>query len=109
SAPWWASVIAVHGVGPFIAARASGGSLFSVASGEHASLGALWRYAVETTGEGMFPLILVLAIVGAIWCVRERRAFLPIWWLCILILDPRAGSTYASAPVAMLAGTAVVD
>ncbi len=109
AAPWWASVIAAHGVGPFVAARASGGSLFSAGPGQHASLGALWRYVSQTTGEGVFPLILVLAIIGAVRCIRERRAFLPIWWICILILDPRAGSTYASTPVAMLAGTAVAE
>lgn len=109
TAPWWGSVIAMHGVGPFIAARASGGSVFSAGSGVQPSLGAFWHYVVRTTGEGMFPLILVLAILGAIVSMRERRAFLPIWWLCILILDPRAGSTYASAPVAMLAGIAAVE
>jgi hypothetical protein len=33
---------------------------------------------------------------------------LPVWWATILLLDTRAGSTYAAAPVAMLAGISSV-
>jgi hypothetical protein len=109
TAPWWGSVIATHGLAPFIAARASGGSLFSAGAQHHASLRALWHAVLGATGEGMFPLILALALLGGIWCILYRRTLLPVWWVCILVFDPRAGATYASAPVAMLAGIAVVE
>lgn len=109
SAPWWAPVVAAHGLAPFMAARASGGSFFSATAEHHGSLATLWHAVLSTTGEGLFPLILTLALLGVIHCIRERRTLLPVWWLCILVLDPRAGSTYASAPVAMLAGMAAVE
>jgi hypothetical protein len=102
TSPWWGTVIATHGVGPFLAARATSGSP------GWGTLLVLGRLALGTTGEGMFPLIWALALLGVLWCVRERRALLPTWWAVILMLDPRAGTTYAAAPVAMLAGIGAV-
>ena len=66
------------------------------------------RLVFGNTGEGYFPVIWILALLGVVWCVRERRALLPVWWAMILLLDTRAGSTYAAAPVAMLAGISSV-
>jgi hypothetical protein len=109
TAPWWATVISMHGIGPFLAARATGGSIFSdVAAGHGSALGILPRLLLGNTGEGRFPVIWILALLGVVWCVRERRALLPVWWATILLLDTRAGSTYAAAPVAMLAGISAV-
>ena len=108
TAPWWATVIVMHGIAPFAAARATGGSLVSAADTPGGIL-VLARAVLGTTGEGLFPLILILALLGAIWCVRERRALLPVWWVSTLVLDARAGSTYAAAPVAMLAGICVTE
>jgi hypothetical protein len=109
TAPWWATVISMHGVGPFLAARATGGSIFSdVAANHRGTLGIVWRLVLGNTGEGWFPVIWILALLGVLWCIRERRALLPVWWATILLLDTRAGATYAAAPVAMLAGLSAV-
>ena len=109
TAPWWAAVISMHGLAPFLAARATGASIFSdVAASHGATLGLLGRIILGNTGEGLFPVIWILALLGVVWCVRERRALLPVWWATILLLDTRAGSTYAAAPVAMLAGLSSV-
>jgi hypothetical protein len=109
TAPWWATVISMHGIGPFLAARATGGSIFSDLAASHGnSVGLLARVVFGNTGEGRFPVIWILALLGVVWCVRERRALLPVWWATILLLDTRAGSTYAAAPVAMLAGISSV-
>lgn len=110
TAPWWATVIATHGPEPFLAARATGGSLFSeLSASDHGTLGVAAHLALGTTGEGRFPLIWILALLGVVWCVRARRGLLPVWWLTILVLDTRAGFTYSAAPVAMLAGIGSVD
>jgi hypothetical protein len=111
TAPWWATVVATHGIGPFIAARATGGSILSdMPTREGGGLDAIVQYALRITGEGRFPLMLILAIVGVVWCARERRLLiLPAWWVTILALDARAGFTYAAAPVAMLAGLGAVN
>ena len=109
TAPWWATVVSMHGVGPFLAARATGGTIFSDVGASHEpALGFLSRIILGNTGEGRFPIIWILALLGVVWCVRERRALLPVWWATILLLDTRAGSTYSAAPVAMLAGLAAV-
>jgi hypothetical protein len=109
TAPWWVTVISMHGIGPFLAARATGGSIFSdVAASHGTTAGILARLVFGNTGEGRFPVIWILALLGVVWCVRERRPLLPVWWATILLLDTRAGSTYAAAPVAMLAGISSV-
>ncbi len=109
TAPWWATVMSMHGVGPFLAARATGGTIFSDVGANHEpALGFLSRIILGNTGEGRFPVIWILALLGVVWCVRERRVLIPVWWGTILLLDTRAGSTYSAAPVAMLAGLAAV-
>jgi hypothetical protein len=109
TAPWWATVISMHGIGPFLAARATGGSIFTDVAASHGrTAGILARVILGNTGEGRFPVIWILALLGVAWCIRERRALLPAWWATILLLDTRAGSTYAAAPVAMLAGISSV-
>ena len=109
TAPWWATVIAAHGIGPFLAARATGGSIFSdMPRTGHATLGLLAQFGRRSTGEGQVAPIWILALLGIAWCVRERRALVPVWLITILLLDTRAGFTYAAAPVAMLAGLSFV-
>ena len=107
TAPWWASVASVHGFAPFAAAGATGGTVFSTqARGE--VLGKLAYFGLGTA-EPLFPLIGALAIIGAFASLTRRAALLPLWWLTIILLDARAGATYASLPVAMLAAIAVVN
>ncbi len=55
------------------------------------------------------PLIGALAILGSFATLTRRGAFLPLWWLTIILLDTRAGATYASIPVALLAGLAITE
>ena len=109
TAPWWATVISMHGIGPFLAARATGGSIFSDVAARHGSMLGVSCDSSLATPARDFPVIWILALLGVVWCVRERRLLvLPVWWAMILLLDTRAGSTYAAAPVAMLAGLAAV-
>jgi hypothetical protein len=107
TAPWWASIAAVHGFAPFAAAGATGGTIFSSTSRGQA-LGKLAFFGLGTA-EPLFPIIGALAIIGAFASLTRRGSFLPIWWLTIILLDTRAGATYASIPVAILAGIALID
>jgi hypothetical protein len=107
TAPWWASVVAVHGVGPFLAANATGGSIFH---------GLTWQHALRTlsysglgTGEPLLALGGMLAVVGTLSCLTTGSWVLPVWWIAIVVLDARAGSTYATLPIALLAGIGVTD
>lgn len=111
TAPWWLAVMNAHGLAPFIAARATGGSILSdLPQVSHGILATIVGYAVRITGEGRFPLVLVLGLIGVIPALRDRRTvILPIWLVTILALDARAGFTYAMAPMSMLAGLGVVN
>jgi hypothetical protein len=106
TSPWWASVAATHGFAPFIAAGATGGTIFGTHRGEALTKLAFFGLG---TAEPLFPLIGALAILGSFATLTRRGAFLPLWWLTIILLDTRAGATYASIPVALLAGLAITE
>jgi MFS family permease len=117
AAPWWGTVIAQHGIAPFLAAHDTGPSAFSDRGTALVVLITLARLGVlGTTGEPLFPVIGALALLGglltlanAIGALASRRRppamlLLPIWWIAIYVLDPRSAETYATVPVALLAG-----
>jgi hypothetical protein len=100
TAPWWGTVFAQHGIGTFTAALHSG-ERFSV------GLETLSRFAFsETPG---FDVIALFGLAGIFTTVRERHLLLPSWMFLIFMMDPRAGSTYAMVPLAILAGIGFVD
>lgn len=107
TAPWWVGVASVHGFAPFLAAGATGGTVF----GSHTRSEALGKLAFFGLGtaEPLFPIIGALAIIGAFMAFTRRGIFLPVWWLATILLDTRAGATYASIPVALLAAIAIVE
>ncbi|CAA9320594.1 MAG: hypothetical protein AVDCRST_MAG40-1443, partial [uncultured Gemmatimonadaceae bacterium] len=110
TAPWWATVIQTHGLGPMLAASASGGSVFSDPMVRYETKLLLLRLGIGMTSEPWFPVILTLAIAGTLVALLRRRLLiLPAWWLAIIVLDPRARMTLATLPVAMLAGLAVSE
>ena len=106
TSPWWVTVAATHGFAPFIAAGATGGTVFGTHRDEAFTKLAFFGLG---TAEPLFPLIGALAILGAFATLTRRGAFLPLWWLTIILLDTRAGATYASIPVALLAGLAITE
>lgn len=117
TAPWWITVIAHHGLEPFLAANATGVSLFSGdATAWRNILGTLSGLGI-TTSEPLFPLIGSLALIGALVCLvdaitslqRGRLVVpaLPLWWGTIIVLDNRASPTYNTLPIALLAGIGV--
>jgi hypothetical protein len=109
SAPWWVAVARVHGFAPFVAAGGTGGSVLSSGSVRRAAIGRLARLGALATGEPLFPVIGVLALLGGLASLKRRAVTLPVWWVVTLALDARAGATYAVVPLALLAGIGVVE
>lgn len=109
TAPWWAVVVAEHGLAPFRAAQASGGSVLSGSAARWSVRLSLARLTLGITGEPLFPLVHVLGLLGALVELTRRRWFLPIWWLVIVLADIRAPGTYSAVPIAMLAGVTVTE
>lgn len=100
TAPWWATVVAQHGLSPFLNASTTGGLN---------PLGPIELAGLQITAEPGFPLLGGLALLGAIVCIRTGRYFLPAWPAVILAFDTRAGATYAMIPIAMLAAIGFVE
>lgn len=104
AAPWLLTVLRRFGAEPFLASGATGSSVFSGYESRHAVFWSLSRFGMWTGGEQLFPVVATLALLGGLVVLRERSPLLPAWWIVILLLDQRAGATYATLPVAMLAG-----
>jgi hypothetical protein len=60
-------------------------------------------------GEPLLQVGGMLAILGVFACITRRHWLLPVWWLATVLLDTRAGSTYATVPIALLAGIGVSE
>lgn len=108
SAPWWLTVVQLHGFGPFSAARATGGSILTPELGR-AAAGRLARLGALATGEPLFPIIGVVALLGGLVSLTRLSLTLPVWWVATLALDARAGATYATLPLSLLAGVGVAE
>ncbi|MFL5496649.1 MAG: hypothetical protein ACJ8DC_19895 [Gemmatimonadales bacterium] len=107
TAPWWGTVVRVHGLGPFLAAAATGGSIFRLLS---------LRDVIDTlahlglgTGESVLALIGMLGALGFFFALTMGDWLLPAWWIATVTLDARQGSTFSTVPIALLAGVAVAQ
>jgi len=107
SAPWWATVIQTHGLGPFLAASATGGSIFRSLSLAD-TISTLAQLGLGT-GESVLALIGMLGALGFFFALSMGDWLLPAWWIAIVTLDARQGSTFSTVPIALLAGVAVVQ
>ena len=109
TAPWWVTVVGEHGLAPFRAAQATGGSFLSGSDARWQVRLLVSRLALGITAEPLFPVILTLGYLGAISEATHRRFLLVAWWVLILFADVRAPGTYGSIAIAMLAGIGVAD
>ena len=101
SAPWWLSVIRYHGVAPFLASARSGSAPWGHLAGD------VLRFNIS--GESLFPLIGLIAVVGIIWSIRSRQWFLVVWLAMMMPLDSREYLTDTLVPVSLFAGIGYVE
>ena len=94
TAPWWGTVIAQHGLEPFLAASQTG---------KHSLVAPLRLLFFDYTQEPFLPLLALLGLIGALGCLASRQYFLPAWLVVLFALDPRKAPTDAAVPLAMLA------
>ncbi|HYM16793.1 MAG TPA: glycosyltransferase family 39 protein [Dehalococcoidia bacterium] len=100
-APWLGALFAMHGVTPLTAALRTG-SQSPVSS-------FLFLIELRFTDELLFPLALVLGLLGAFNATTKGRYLLPSWLIAIVFLDPRGMNNDLAIPLAMLAGMGVKD
>ena len=101
TAPWWATVIARHGLAPFTGAAGSSGFWLR---------GAVVRLASgDVSGEVGFPVIASLAALGFLLSLWRRDLIVPGWLVAAFVLVPRAAGTLATVPLALLATLGLAD
>jgi hypothetical protein len=99
TAPWWASVILRFGLDPFLSAAQTGG---------HSPVIFFAPLFLHFTDDALIPVAAVLAVLGTLASVRDRRYLVPVWLALIFILDPRKAATTSTLPLAMLASVGLV-
>lgn len=106
TAPWWGTVIAYHGLDPFLAAREYGGSAIG-----QMDVGLMWDNLTNPvhTGEPFFPLIAALGLLGAVYSMVRGQWLIPAWWALTVVMGTRAFPTLATVPIAMLAAVGVIS
>jgi hypothetical protein len=94
SAPWWAQVLRQHGLAPFQIVAGTGLHGLDVLI-----VIMMFRY----TAEDLPALFTGIGLCGLFLAIAERRLFLPLWALAILLITPRTGQVYLMLPLALLA------
>jgi len=97
AAPWLVVSLSRHGIGPFLASS----------QGSNPGTRA-WELLLnlQITQEPMAPVLAVVAVIGVLVCIGNRRWWLPTWLLAACILDSRYQGTFAVVPIALLVGEA---
>ncbi len=99
TAPYWAVVMANHGITPIISA---------FTAGEFNFVATFARLLILVfTEETLISFINVLAIIGCLYCVFTRRYSVLIWLVLIGFLNPRSANRSLVFPVVLLAAMAV--
>jgi hypothetical protein len=94
ASPWIATVIAAHGVQPLVSAAQSGSDI-------GAGLSVLLSLAF--TDIGVVDVLTVLGILGVFLRIARGQLLVPTWLVLTVLLDPRAGTTYVTVPLALSA------
>jgi hypothetical protein len=97
---WLAPVVAQQGTSGILSASHTGGLL---------TLSGLNLFISSPLDEPFFPLLVALGLTGAIWCIAKRQWLLPLWFLVMVVFDPRKGATFATIPVSLMAAIALQD
>jgi hypothetical protein len=100
SAPWWATVVAHHGIEPFRAAAASG---------NYPLTGPILLIQYDVAFEPLFAIVGALGLLGVVTSLTRRQYLLPMWLVTVAVLDARALPTSATVPLAMLAAVGLLD
>jgi hypothetical protein len=98
TSPWWGTVLIHNGITPFLAAGRTG--VYSLE-------GFLQIFTSSITHEIGLQIIASLALIGLFWQLAERKYFVPVWALVILVSEPRSAALFLCPCVAILASCAL--
>ena len=92
-APWLAVVIVRHGFSTVTSAGATGTDL---------AAGASALFSLFVTDIGTLDLFTAMGVIWAFVLLARRQWLVPAWLGAVILIDPRAGHTYAAVPLAIL-------
>jgi hypothetical protein len=102
TAPWWGSVIAQHGFGPFQAAMNASGQ-----DSPNLLINLLIFFRFLFTNEPFLPILSALGLVGLFASLAHKQTLLPSWLFLQHLIEPRGGALYMMLPLALLIGYAL--
>lgn len=98
TAPWWGTIVARHGMDPFLNAPRSNADF------QHGATALVRIVRFQVTGEILFPVILLACSAGFVVAVARRDYLLPLWLATAVVIDLRSFPMFAMLPSALLAG-----
>ena len=99
TAPWWATVLRYHGIGPLINGAQTGQKVLAV----------FHLLFFVFTEEPYATVIAILGLLGIGYCLARRNYLLPLWMVIPFFVEGRSAPGPASIPLAMLAAIGFVD
>jgi hypothetical protein len=99
TAPWWATVIHYHGIGPLINGAQTGQKILAV----------FHLLFFVFTEEPYVHVIAVLGLIGIASCLVRRDYLLPLWMVIPFFVEGRSAPGPAAIPLAMLAAVGLVN
>lgn len=100
TAPWWGTVIAHHGLTPFLSA---------IQTGQHSSVNWLDLLASIFFSAEFIPLLFLLRVTGLVYAIWKRHYLLLALVFAPAILDPRSASSISFLAMNMLSALVVLD
>lgn len=101
SAPWWVTVLSVHGPSVLIGAADSRTVQFGYAARQF--------IFGNFTGASDLNIFLGLGFIGLLLELARRRYFVPVWLVAIAAIIVSAGFTFAALPWAILMAIGVTE
>jgi hypothetical protein len=92
ASPWILSVVMRHGWAPLLSAGQSG---LDLTAGGSALL------ALAFTDAPVFDLLTALGVLGIFLRIARRQWMIPLWLVLAVVVDPRAGTTFATVPLSL--------
>jgi hypothetical protein len=90
--PWLITVVMSHGPDPLLSA---GRTSLDLRIGVNGLLG------LNFTDGSVLDLVTALGVLGVIVRIARGQWMIPLWLVSTFLIDPRAGSTYATVPLAL--------
>ena len=100
TSPWWGTVLYQHGFEPFQSALKTGGN---------GSLSILFSSGFNLTEEPLFPISVLIGIIGFVLQVVSGNWFLPIWLFLPFLVEWRSATAISILPLSILAGLGIND